>query len=78
MTREYGQDINLYLGAPLYTIEFLDGGTELLFIGKANSKETVGKTDRNPITGQVQYDENHTYVQLDGNLWIVNNDYFVK
>lgn len=78
VTREYGQDINIYLGSPLYTISFYDGGTELICVGKANNRETIGKVGKNPITEEVQYDSDHTYVTLDGNLWVINNECFVK
>ena len=75
---EYGADINICLGTPLYTVEFYEGGTDLVYVGKANNREIVGKIGHNPNTAEVKYDEDHTYVELDGNLWIIKDEYFVR
>jgi hypothetical protein len=74
----YGQEINIRLGSTIFTLDFYDEGTELIAVGKVNEKEIVGKVSHSPLTHQVQYDKDHTFVEMDGNQWVLNNESIVR
>lgn len=75
MTFKHEQNIQVKVGAPLFTIDYLKGGkTELICIGKVTESESVGTAINEVFTESTKYDSEHTHVKLNGNFWIVANE----